>query len=170
MSLDPMPDAATLLRMKEEREARARVLAKVSLSFHAEGELRSDVARVDDFLADARDEKRVVAAADKQLRALGFVVVNLSQSRASKITPGVPDRLYMHPARGVALWWEAKTATGRQRPDQRQFQEWCDACDWPYVLGTDAALFGWLQEQGIAAEEDGLLVPLPYRSPESRSA
>lgn len=119
---------------------------------------------------DARDEKRIVAAADKQLRALGFVAVNFSQPRESKQTPGIPDREYFHPGRGIFLKWEAKTATGRQSPAQCQYQEWCRACGVPYVLGTDQDLFEWLISQGIAARTVGdLLISLPAE-PSRRSA
>lgn len=94
---------------------------------------------------DARLEKVVVAEADKQLRALGFRVINTSQPRHAKyITPGVPDRFYFHRARGLGFAWEAKTATGEQSAAQRDFQEDCDACGWPYVLGTDQQLYDWL--------------------------
>jgi hypothetical protein len=97
-----------------------------------------------DDVSDARLEKAIVAAADKQLRSLGFVVWNLSQARASKIACGVPDRLYTCPSRGLAVFWEAKSATGTQRPDQRLFQEHMDACGWHYVVGTDRELYAWL--------------------------
>ena len=142
MSLDPMPSADELLRMKAEREARGRGLVLLS----AEMAAGAAAARAAD---DARLEKQIVAAADKRLRALGFTVWNLSQPRASKIAAGVPDRLYTCPARGLAVLWEAKTAQGRQRPDQRVFQEHCDACGLHYVVGTDRALAAWLASRGI---------------------
>lgn len=118
--------------------------------------------------ADAREEKAVVAACDKQLRALGFVVVNFSQPRATKQTAGIPDREFFHPGRGVFAKWEAKTANGRQSPAQRQYQEWCDAAGITYLLGTDQVVYDWLVAQGIAVREGALLVPLPY-SPVRRS-
>lgn len=93
---------------------------------------------------EARDERAVVVEGDRQMRARGFAVWNLSQPRASKIAAGVPDRLYTHPARRLAAFWEAKSATGRQRPDQRVFQEHMDACGIVYLLGTDAVLTDWL--------------------------
>lgn len=115
-------------------------------------------------------EKDLVAHADKQLRALGFRVISQSQPRHAKyLTPGIPDRLYFHRARGVAVYWEAKTATGEQSPSQKDFQDDCEACGWNYVLGTPDALYAWLIDHGIAAEEGALLVPLPY-TPLLRSA
>ena len=112
---------------------------------------------------EARDEKRIVAQCDKQLRALGFRVINTSQPRHAKfITPGVPDRFYFHRARGVGFAWEAKTATGVQSPAQKDFQDDMEAVGWPYLLGTDQAVYDWLVAQGIAFEHLGLLVPLPH--------
>lgn len=120
---------------------------------------RARVSRAD----DARDEKAIVAHADRQMRALGFVVVNYSQPRATKQTAGIPDREYFHTARRLFLKWEAKTPTGKQSPAQREYQEWCEATGISYVVGTDAALFAWLVEKGIAFEaEVGILAPLPF--------
>jgi hypothetical protein len=175
MSLDPMPDAETLLRMKAERERRASStrtpLPDVSWRQATPEEWAMSPAgaleRAD--ADDARLEKAIVVAGTKQMRALGFTAWNLSQARASKIAAGVPDVLFTHPARGIAVYWEAKSATGRQRPDQRVFQEHCTATGMPYVLGPDTALYDWLIAQGIAFEEGGLLVPLPYTRTE-RSA
>lgn len=118
---------------------------------------------------DARLEKAIELAGDRQMRALGFSVIKFSHPGKTKQTPGIADRRYYHPGRGVAFWWEAKSPTGRQRPDQKDFQALCDAVGDPYVLGTDQDLFAWLIAQGIAFEEGGLLVPLPY-TPKEKSA
>lgn len=118
---------------------------------------------------DERLEKAHVLAADKQLRALGFRVINTSQPRHAKyITPGVPDRFYFHRARKLGLAWEAKTATGRQSAAQRDFQEDMDACGWSYVLGTDQDLFAWLVERRIAVRDaSGNLVTPQYEQQRS---
>lgn len=107
---------------------------------------RSDTnsCQVSSSADDARPEKAIVADADKRMRALGFRVWGLSQPRATKQSPGWPDRRYTHRERGIALWWEAKGPEGRQRPDQRVFQEDCEACGEMYVLGDDAVLSAWL--------------------------
>jgi hypothetical protein len=91
-----------------------------------------------------RLEKQIELAGDKQLAALGFEVVKFSHPGKTKQTPGIADRRYYHRARRICFWWEAKSATGRQRPDQRLFQEMCDAVGDPYCLGTDRDLFTWL--------------------------
>jgi hypothetical protein len=110
-----------------------------------------------------RLEKTIEYEGDKQMRALGFEVVRFSRPGKTKQTPGIPDRKYYHRGRGFTLWWEAKSATGVQRPDQKIFQEMCEACGEIYVLGTDDDLFNWLIEHGIAARTVGeLLISLPY--------
>jgi hypothetical protein len=112
---------------------------------------------------DERREKTIEFEGDKQLRALGFEIVKFSHPGKTKQTPGIPDRRYYHRGRRLAFWWEAKSATGTQRPDQKLFQEMCDAVGDPYVLGTDRDLFDWLVAHGIAAWTVGeLLVALPY--------
>lgn len=112
---------------------------------------------------EARLEKAHVRAADKQLRTLGFRVINTSQPRHAKyITPGVPDRIYFHRTRGLGLLWEAKADTGRQSTAQRDFMLDCQACGWPYVLGTDQDLFAWLVERRVAVRDaSGNLVTPP---------
>lgn len=116
---------------------------------------------------DARLEKEIELAGDKQMRALGFSVIKFSHPGKTKQTPGIADRRYYHTGRGVAFWWEAKSPTGRQRPDQKDFQALCDAVGDPYVLGTDQDLFAWLIEHGIAARVEGdLLIGLPYPAKE----
>lgn len=98
----------------------------------------------------------------KLMRALGFEVVNFTQKRASKQTPGIPDTKYYHTSRGLTLWHEDKATWGTQSPAQKHFQEIAEACGEIYVLGTLHDLQAWLVENKIAFEEGGLLVPLPY--------
>jgi hypothetical protein len=119
---------------------------------------------------EERLEKTIELEGDKQMRALGFEVVKFSHPGKTKQTLGIPDRRYYHRGRRLVLWWEAKSATGIQRPDQKLFQEMCEACGEIYVLGTDDDLFLWLIKNGIAARTAGdLLIGLPYGQ-ELRSA
>lgn len=46
-------------------------------------------------------------------------IVNLSQTRASMITVGVPDRRYR--VYGVGLWWETKPEDGKLTAEQHAF-------------------------------------------------
>lgn len=66
-------------------------------------------------------EADVVRQCDQLARAMGFVVVNFSQSRASRITEGVPDRRYRNPRIVFAFWFEAKAPGGKLTREQYQF-------------------------------------------------
>lgn len=68
-------------------------------------------------------EKQEAAWADRAAEMMGFVVKRLEQRRASKIALGLPDRLYLHPVRRVAVWAELKSETGKPSPKQRAFHE-----------------------------------------------
>jgi hypothetical protein len=122
----------------------------------------------EESMADALEDEHQ-AESRKLMRALGFEVVSFSQKRNSKQTPGIPDTKYYHRGRRLTLWHEDKATWGRQSPAQKYFQEMAEACGEIYVLGKHQVLKDWLVEQGIAAEESGLLVPLPY-TPIERSA
>lgn len=114
-------------------------------------------------------EKAIERAGDKLMRAFGFVSVHFSQARETNQTPGIADRRYYRVPRSVeradgrfhqrALmpWWEAKSATGRQTPDERAFQELVEACGETYLLGTTDALVAWLVAERIAVMVNGIL-------------
>jgi hypothetical protein len=104
---------------------------------------------------DARLEKAHELNADRHLLAIGFEVVKFSHPGKTKQTPGIADRRYYHRGRQLAFWWEAKSATGTQRPDQKNFQELVEACGDLYVLGTDRELFAWLAARGVSVPEVG---------------
>lgn len=81
-------------------------------------------------------EKAVEAKIDDLCRTAGCVAIRFSQARASRQSPGIPDRRYYHPAPPrLAFWVEAKAPNGRQSPAQRTFQALCDLCGDIYVLG-----------------------------------
>ena len=71
----------------------------------------------------AMREKAVQRDVALALRAMGFAVSDLSQPRASMQTPGIPDLYAHHPAWGVRLWVEVKTARGRVSPAQDRWHE-----------------------------------------------
>ncbi len=153
---DEMRAQMRLMRIPEH--AIERAIVKAQADGLVERPLTPTVDEDDD-----RIEKAIEHEADKQLRALGFEVVKFSHPGRTKQTPGIADRRYYHRSRRLAFWWEAKSPTGRQRPDQKLFQEMCDAVGDLYVLGTDQDLFTWLVARGIAAHvEGGLLIALPY--------
>jgi hypothetical protein len=139
---------------REENRRAGRPLSSIETESRTPAEREAD---------DERLEKLHELAGDKQMTALGFEIVKFSHPGKTKQTPGIPDRRYYHRGRRLVLWWEAKSATGRQRPDQRHFQEMCEACGETYVLGTDRDLFNWLVAERIAAWTVGeLLIALPY--------
>jgi hypothetical protein len=155
--LDMSPDEA---RAEADRR---RALQRRGLPFDSVVEQLRTPAEQD--ADDERLEKLHELEGDKQMRALGFEVVRFSHPGRTKQTPGIPDRRYYHRPRRLVLWWEAKSATGRQRPDQRWFQEMCEACGEIYVLGTDRDLFTWLVAHRVAAWTVGdLLIGLPFDS------
>lgn len=106
-----------------------------------------------------------VDAGDKLMLALGFEVVSFSQKKRAKVTPGIPDRRYYHRRRRLAVWWEAKQETGRQRAAQREFQLMAEACGEIYVLGTLEALKEWIVAAGVATREGDVFEPTPVVSP-----
>ena len=92
------------------------------------------------------------------MEGLGFGSVNFSQSRASKQTPGICDRLYLHVATSVSLWWEAKAETGHTSVAQKQMHEDLRACGHTVVVGTAAVVIRAMQQviaTGQAPTEGG---------------
>jgi hypothetical protein len=106
-------------------------------------------SEADQAKRDERLEKEHELNADRRLAAMGFEIVKFSHPGRTKQTPGIADRRYYHRGHRLSFWWEAKSATGTQRPDQRKFQELVEACGDLYVLGTDQDLFAWLAARGI---------------------
>jgi hypothetical protein len=89
-------------------------------------------------------EKQEEAWGDKLMEEYGFISIHFSQARASRQTPGIPDRKYYNIDRKLTLWWEAKAGDGRQSRVQREFQAMAEACGETYILGTHLDLAGWL--------------------------
>lgn len=105
-------------------------------------------------------ESKVESEGDKLMLAFGFEVVRLSQRRASKLTAGLPDRRYYHRRRQLSCWWEVKSTTGRQRPDQREFQAMVEAVGETYLLGTYEVLRDWLVSERVARWDGKQLEPV----------
>jgi hypothetical protein len=78
-------------------------------------------------------EKQVEGECDKLVTLMGWSVVRFSQARASRQTPGIPDRKYYKGSR--TFWFECKAEGGKQRPEQKAFQEMCEEAGELYVLG-----------------------------------
>ena len=88
---------------------------------------------------DHRLEKQIQRDVIKLYRAHQCIVYSLSQPRATKQTPGIGDLYVFWPdmrGLGPCAWWhETKTETGKQRPDQYEFRQFCQQCSVGYVLG-----------------------------------
>ena len=85
------------------------------------------------------------------LEAMGCACYVFSESRATRITPGIPDVLFFLPnGRGMA-WWEAKTIDGVVSEAQFGFEEHCLRCGQPYVRGGLPELTAFLRGLGIIA-------------------
>ena len=81
-------------------------------------------------------EKQEEHFADRAARMMGYDVVRFSQPRATKQTPGIPDRLYLHPVHRVAVWAELKSEKGKATPAQKQMHERLRASGQNIVCGT----------------------------------
>lgn len=104
----------------------------------------------------ARLEADLYEAIVRLCRLAGCDVTRLSQARASRQTPGVPDLYVRHVGVGVRLWIEVKRPGGRLSPAQ---QAWLDTerragGDWAVVDSLDAAAAA-LAARGIPLEADG---------------
>jgi hypothetical protein len=66
-------------------------------------------------------EKAIQASAEKLMRLFGFEVYHLSQARASKQTPGLPDDIFI--GHGQIIFYECKTETGKRSKAQERFRD-----------------------------------------------
>lgn len=95
-----------------------------------------------------KDEQHEVT---KRFRVCGFTVRNLSQARASKQAPGLPDLFITHDTKPRALWWETKRQVGGKYSDaQRAFKADCQRCGVICEGGDRYAAESWLVLHGHA--------------------
>lgn len=99
---------------------------------------------------DMRLEKEIQRDVVKLYRAHGCIVYALSQTRASKQTPGIGDLYVLNPVKKRDWWHETKTLFGRQSPDQREFSLLCHSCTVEYVIGGVEAARRQLKAIGYA--------------------
>jgi len=114
----PLPSPAILASLSEPALQQLR-------GFYAEGSeewqeltrrIRGEVEAQEEPRSAAaaprgQPEKGVEHAVDQALLQFGFDVTRLSQARASKQTPGIPDRYARHPRWGLRVWIEVKAGT-----------------------------------------------------------
>lgn len=101
----------------------------------------------------------------KLFRAFGFEVYNLSQARASKQTPGIPDLWCMHREQPIAFYWETKRASGgRFSEAQIRFRDAAQRCNVGYGSGSKRDAERHLISLGLAyVTAIGTLEPMRER-------
>lgn len=142
-------------------EARRRAEA-ILAEQRAEAERRRALAVTGTDEDAAAVEKATQHDVVKVFRALGGVVYVLSQARAAKQTPGLPDLWIAFPAHGVAGWFETKRPKGgRRSPEQEAFAAECEAGGIPYAHGSRKAAEAWVIALGLAYRDaHGVLEPV----------
>lgn len=97
----------------------------------------------------------------KLFRAFGFEVYWLSQARAAKQTPGLPDLWCMHRERTIAFWWETKRDKGgRFSEAQLRFREIAERCGVGYGSGDRRAARSHIIGLGLARIVGDSLEPI----------
>ncbi len=135
--------------------AEAQVRAQYPLLAPAPATAESDEAAV--RVLEKREQHEIV----KRLRVCGFVVYWLSQARASKQTPGLPDLWFVHRSEPIAGWFEAKRQVGgRLSPAQQEFRAHCDRTGIRHLVGDRYFAERWLVDVGLATLEAAMLVPV----------
>lgn len=150
---DPASVIAEAARRTQLRDAGARTFEPTAI---VSGDRIIDEAEL------GRLEKEIEHECDRIVLALGGKVVKFSHPSKTKQTPGIADRLYGFPWLRLAVWWEAKTPDGKQRPDQKLFQEDITSCGHEYALGGLGDFKAWLVARGVVAgfNVDGTPLPL----------
>lgn len=96
-----------------------------------------------------KPEESIVTRGEDICLKCGCTSIHFSQARETNQTPGIPDRLYFHPATGLAFWWEAKAPDGVQQWEQQVFQALCEHSGQHYVLGGYRELFDFLHQHQL---------------------
>lgn len=113
---------------------------------------------------DRRLEKHIQNEIIKLYKAFGCVVYSLSQARASKQSPGLPDIccFYEGPdfTTSFSFWHEVKTPGGKSSEAQLEFQIRCKRTGVDYVLGGVLAAEAYLIKMGLAERINGTLEPI----------
>ncbi|SRR5581483_7123475 len=94
-------------------------------------------------------------AAVRVLRATGWTVYRLSQARASRQTPGLPDLWAFHPVLRLELTVEVKSGAGRPTPEQEEFAQFRALCQRDHVIGGRDAVLDYLARHGLARRVSG---------------
>jgi hypothetical protein len=99
----------------------------------------------------------------KRAKAFRFEVWWLSQARAAKQTPGLPDLWLAHRDLPIATWWETKRQqSGRHSAAQLAFAEHCARCGIPHGTGDRFAFEAYLIGLGLVERWGTVLEPTAY--------
>jgi hypothetical protein len=127
----------------------------------ARRELKVELPTEEDERRDNALEKAEQWEIVKLFKAFGFAVYTLSQPRATKQTPGLPDLWLMHRELDIAFWWETKRSRGGRYSDaQIEFRDGCARCGVGYGSGDRAAARTHLIQLGLARIEGSTLEPV----------
>ena len=99
-----------------------------------------------------QSEKTIQHAVVTMFRAAGCKVFPLSQPRRTMQAEGLADLYVLCPRRRAAFWFETKSAHGRQRPKQEDFERDCVASGVRYVLGGVEEAKEMLKELALTKE------------------
>lgn len=113
-------------------------------------------------------ESQEQAAITRLLDAAGFCVYDLSQGRATRQTPGLPDLYAVHPEVGWVWWVEVKRQKGaRVSVAQRLFQDIHVVAPREVRIKVGSFEEAWvaLEEVGFAYREGGEWRLRPHRGP-----
>lgn len=130
--------------------------------------------REDSRILDIREigvrEARVEQLCDTLVKKTRGKVIRFSQSRATRQTTGIADRIYTwpdyragmdqgfrmdwrHP--GLAFWYEVKADDGEQTGPQKEFERLVTRAGWIYLLGGYGDLKEQLKNYGIVLTYEG---------------
>jgi hypothetical protein len=125
---------------RDKAEARAReIYPDIAAQLDAQVERKANVL-------EKHEQLRI-----RQIATIaGCKVRTLSQPRATKQSPGLPDLWIVHLGRGLGFWWETKRQVGGARsPDQMEFAADCETTHTPYGFGDRYDFGAWLTARGI---------------------
>lgn len=109
-----------------------------------------------------KEEQHEIA---RLFREFGFTVRHLSQARASKQSPGLPDLWVTHRELPIAFWWESKRQVGGKLSDvQVEFRNDCLRTGVGYGTGDRYAARDHLITLGLAQIVGDALEPIRRRA------
>ncbi|HET8777957.1 MAG TPA: hypothetical protein VFN76_09890 [Candidatus Limnocylindria bacterium] len=114
------------------------------------------------YLSEHIDEKKEQEEVIKVFGAISFACYRISQPRATKQTPGLPDLRFFRDDIGLAVEWETKRQLGGEHTEaQVEYAAHCKACGIPHGSGDRYDAKRWLIARGLAEYVNGRFAPRP---------